>query len=218
MTDTATGPSRRREATRNRLLDAAAQVFAEVGVDAASVEAVCEAAGYTRGAFYSNFASKEELLLELCGRNAAAQIAAVREVVAEFEVGAGAEPGAHDTLELVRQMLAASADDRLAVLLMSEVRTHALRNPSVAAAYRRQGEEMTAEVAQILRDLARAKSLTLRVPELRAAGLFVTVWSAAAEHAVMDGLDQAGLRSRIGEALASVADLVIADPTLAEAP
>ena len=72
-------------------------------------------------------------------------------------------------------------------------------------------DEMTAEVAQILHDLARAQSLTLRVPELRAAALFVTVWSSAAEQAVMDGLDQAGLRSRIGEALASVADLVI-DP------
>lgn len=207
----ATGPSRRREATRQRLLDAAAQVFAEVGLDAASVEAVCEAAGFTRGAFYSNFASKEELFLELCARRASAQIAAVRAVVEEFEPAERSDRAVLDTVALVRRVLEVSAADRLAVLLMSEVRIHALRNPSVAAAYRRQGIEMTGEVAQILRDLTRAKGIALRVSELRAAELFVKVWAAAAEEAVMDGLDEAGFRGRIGEALTGVAELVIAD-------
>ena len=54
MTDTVEVPSsgltsRRREATRQKLLDAAALVFAEEGLDAASVEAICERAGFTRG-------------------------------------------------------------------------------------------------------------------------------------------------------------------------
>jgi len=51
-----TPATRSRENTRARLLEAAAQVFAEAGLDGASVEAVCERAGFTRGAFYSNFA------------------------------------------------------------------------------------------------------------------------------------------------------------------
>ena len=45
----------RRAATRERLIDAAIDVFAEKGVLGASVEEICEDAGFTRGAFYSNF-------------------------------------------------------------------------------------------------------------------------------------------------------------------
>jgi AcrR family transcriptional regulator len=51
--------------TRRRLLDGAAEVFRERGLGASSVEAITAAAGYSRGAFYSNFATKEQLFLEL---------------------------------------------------------------------------------------------------------------------------------------------------------
>ncbi|QIK64815.1 TetR/AcrR family transcriptional regulator [Leucobacter viscericola] len=60
--------SARRLETRNRLLDAAAEVFTESGLQGASVESVCSRAGFTRGAFYSNFSSKEELFLALLDR------------------------------------------------------------------------------------------------------------------------------------------------------
>ena len=55
----------RQERTRNDLLDAAARVFVERGFEGASIEAICGEAGYTRGAFYSNFNSKAELFAEL---------------------------------------------------------------------------------------------------------------------------------------------------------
>ena len=51
--------------TREALLGAAAAVFVERGLHRASVEAIAERAGFTRGAFYSNFASKQELFAEL---------------------------------------------------------------------------------------------------------------------------------------------------------
>src|SRR4051794_22285017 len=51
--------------TRQALLDAAARVFVERGFLGASVEAITDEAGYSRGAFYSNFDSKEELFAEL---------------------------------------------------------------------------------------------------------------------------------------------------------
>jgi AcrR family transcriptional regulator len=54
-----------RARTRAALLDAAARVFVERGFAGASVERIAAAAGYTRGAFYSNFGSKEELFAEL---------------------------------------------------------------------------------------------------------------------------------------------------------
>lgn len=50
-------------ATRRALLDAAAAVFAEAGFHAATIEAITERAGFTRGAFYANFADKSDLFL-----------------------------------------------------------------------------------------------------------------------------------------------------------
>ncbi len=55
---------RRREHTRERLIAAAAKVFANKGVAGATVDDLSQAAGFTRGAFYSNFASKEEVFTQ----------------------------------------------------------------------------------------------------------------------------------------------------------
>jgi AcrR family transcriptional regulator len=65
-----TAPSRisraeSRARTRAALIRAGGEVFVERGFHAASVEAIAERAGFSRGAFYSNFASKEELFAEL---------------------------------------------------------------------------------------------------------------------------------------------------------
>jgi AcrR family transcriptional regulator len=69
----------RRAETRTALLEAAGRVFVERGFHGASVEAIAEEAGYTRGAFYSNFASKEDLFAELLQEQA---FAAYRELAA----------------------------------------------------------------------------------------------------------------------------------------
>jgi len=58
-----------KDQTRQRLLDAAQAIFMKKGFVAASVEDIAAAAGYTRGAFYSNFRSKPELFLELLRRD-----------------------------------------------------------------------------------------------------------------------------------------------------
>jgi AcrR family transcriptional regulator len=55
----------RQAETRQALLDAAARVFIERGFAGSSVEAIADEAGFTRGAFYSNFGSKEQLFAEL---------------------------------------------------------------------------------------------------------------------------------------------------------
>ena len=58
----------RKAKTRNDLLDAAAAVFARRGYQAATLDEVAEAAGYTKGAVYSNFESKEDLFFALVDR------------------------------------------------------------------------------------------------------------------------------------------------------
>ena len=55
----------RQAQTRRELLDAAARVFVKRGFTGASVEEISAEAGYTRGAFYSNFRSKNQLFVEL---------------------------------------------------------------------------------------------------------------------------------------------------------
>ncbi|MEM5448552.1 MULTISPECIES: TetR/AcrR family transcriptional regulator [Paraburkholderia] len=62
--------AQRKRQTRERLFDAARTVFLEKGVAATSVEDIAGAAGYTRGAFYSNFRGKRDVLVELLQRDA----------------------------------------------------------------------------------------------------------------------------------------------------
>jgi AcrR family transcriptional regulator len=54
-----------RDDTREKLFEAAARVFEEQGIGGASIEAIVAAAGFTRGAFYSNFKSKDELIIAM---------------------------------------------------------------------------------------------------------------------------------------------------------
>jgi AcrR family transcriptional regulator len=53
---------------RDRILDAAAKVFAAEGFAGATIDAIGQAAGFTKGAVYSNFESKDELFLALLDR------------------------------------------------------------------------------------------------------------------------------------------------------
>jgi len=57
------GRQERREQTRADLLAAARRAFLRDGFHAASLDAIAEDAGYTKGAFYSNFASKDDALV-----------------------------------------------------------------------------------------------------------------------------------------------------------
>ncbi|WP_158939720.1 TetR/AcrR family transcriptional regulator [Burkholderia sp. S171] len=70
-----------REQTRQRLLDASQIVFTKKGFVAGSVEEIVLAAGYTRGAFYSNFRSKQELLIELLKRDHLAMQAGLHDIM-----------------------------------------------------------------------------------------------------------------------------------------
>ena len=210
MTDVVT--SRRRDLTRQRLLDAAAEVFAEVGLDAASVEAICERAGFTRGAFYSNFDSKDELFLELARRVASERVAAVRTRVAELETDGDLDSSPTDASAMIQQVLDISADDRLGILLMSEIRIRALRDPQLAAAYLAQESEMIASVAQIIEDIVRVRALRLRVSAVEAARLMITVWEGTSVRAAMAGVDYAEMCRRTNDELGRVAQLIIEPP------
>jgi AcrR family transcriptional regulator len=54
-----------RDDTREKLFEAAARVFEQHGIGGASIETIAAAAGFSRGAFYSNFKSKDELIIAM---------------------------------------------------------------------------------------------------------------------------------------------------------
>ena len=71
-----------RQETREQLFEAAAEVFAEQGIGAASVEAISSAAGLTRGAFYSNFGGKDDLIAAMLADHVAQTVGRNMELLA----------------------------------------------------------------------------------------------------------------------------------------
>ncbi len=71
-----------RQETREQLFEAAAEVFAEQGIGAASVEAISSAAGLTRGAFYSNFGGKDEFIAAMLADHVAQTVGRNMELLA----------------------------------------------------------------------------------------------------------------------------------------
>jgi AcrR family transcriptional regulator len=115
-----------KELTRRKLLDAAAQVFARKGYAAASVDQVAEAAGFSVGAVYSNFANKDELFAALMSDRAVNQVGEVAHIV-----DSSREQSA-DPLQALGEMLIAIADkDTDAAVLRTEFWLHAVRNPEL---------------------------------------------------------------------------------------
>ncbi|MGH8880561.1 MAG: TetR/AcrR family transcriptional regulator [Stackebrandtia sp.] len=77
-----------RAQTRQRIIDAAAELFTERGVNGASLEQIAERAGYTRGALYGNFADKHELVLALLTERTRREAEEVRQLGDDFEAAA----------------------------------------------------------------------------------------------------------------------------------
>ena len=76
-------PDRRRAMTRRHLLEAAAIVFARDGFHGATLDAIASYAGFTKGAVYSNFKSKDDLFLALLDDRIDRQAAITAEVLSD---------------------------------------------------------------------------------------------------------------------------------------
>ncbi|MGM7669008.1 TetR/AcrR family transcriptional regulator [Microbacterium sp. A93] len=200
--------TRRRENTRARLLDAASQVFAEVGLEGASVEAICERAGFTRGAFYSNFESKDELFLQLTSVIAERRLALVRSRIDEF-VEAGVLSYDADPIDLVRRVMESGEDDRLSVLMMSEIRIRALRDDAFGAAYVLQERELRASIQQIIQGIVDAGLFALRIDVATAAGLLMMVWEHSMAHGAIERQSAAQLQHSGSESLGELVKLIV---------
>ncbi|KJY31309.1 TetR family transcriptional regulator [Streptomyces sp. NRRL S-495] len=145
-TDAAPGPggvrvTARRARTRARLLEAAFGVFAAKGFGRVSIEEVCEAAGYSRGAFYSNFDTLEELFFVLYEERA--------ELIAAQVTGAlAAGAGDTDVASLVERVTGVLLLERDWLLIKTDFLVAAARDPRTARTlleHRRRLRELIAE-------------------------------------------------------------------------
>lgn len=117
-----------RAQTRARLLDAAAELFAEHGVNGASVEQIAERAGYSRGALYGNFADKHELAMALLEERTRREYEEVRALA----VGAGSPVEAQERLRAWHRERARHLEGWLA--LRTELWLYAIRQPEARSA------------------------------------------------------------------------------------
>jgi AcrR family transcriptional regulator len=123
--------TKRRAQTRARLLDAALAVFAEQGFGRASIEDVCERAGYTRGAFYSNFDSLQELFFALYEQRADDVAARVSDALASLPPGLSRD---QLVAVLADRMAGELAADRDWTIVRTDFLLHAARDPAAARA------------------------------------------------------------------------------------
>ncbi len=151
-------PRRRRAETVERLLDAALETFAEIGFAAASVEDICSRGGFTRGAFYSSFRTKDELFAALFARETAANLARAEEQLT------GIEDEADPVGAAVERCLSTFRADRTWVLVHTEYRLLAARSPDAAAVLREHSAALHARLTELIEHAVARTGVRLAVP------------------------------------------------------
>lgn len=195
--DTADGPrtSARRERTRERLLDAALALFAEHGVEATSIEAICEGADFTRGAFYSNFEDKAALIDALSAREQDRAVEQLRAAILNApwagETCDGADVDAATIGRIVTTLLRALTLDPRWGVVNSELRLRAMRDPRAAAAHAaRETAVMDAIADEISALMARIGVVSL-IPESVFIRLLISGFQTELERALLTHASQA---------------------------
>jgi len=195
----------RKSQTRERLIDAAAAVFAQRGFETATLDEVAAAAGYTKGAVYSNFASKTELFIALIERRIEVQTA---EHARRFE--------GQDLPGLARTLEAGPDEDpdseRQWLLLAVEFWLHAMRDERARVLMAEQYERARLASAELLAPLYQTMG---QEPSMPPRDLAVVIESIGIGLAIQAALDPGAVRMSLqGEVVARLLDLqALPDPT-----
>jgi AcrR family transcriptional regulator len=141
-----------RNDTRSRLIAAAEKIFIKFGFDASSVERIAEAAGFSRGAFYSNYRDKDELFIAVLNKRQLAISNALEEIFLR-------EPDISKRLQAVRDWYVMQEQQKQWVVLETEFTLRAIRNRAVRARLaglrRQELETYSALVAQHFSQIGR---------------------------------------------------------------
>jgi AcrR family transcriptional regulator len=152
-------PERRRAMTRNALIEAAADVFARRGFHAASLDEIAETAGFTRGAIYSNFGGKEDLMIAVLDLFTEQQLEAFGAAVDPAAGGSAAERSA----AAASVWTATQREQNLAALSL-EMRVYAIRNPEFRKRLAESERRNQQRIAEFIEQVAATENRTLPVP------------------------------------------------------
>ena len=151
----------RARATRRKLLDAAKHIFAQQGFEAARLEDIAADAGYTRGAFYANFDSKEDIFFALFEEW-------VRERIETLTSALRRHSNPVEKLRALRTHYAELATDRRLVLISMEFKLFALRHPEAHARLRSSHRRIRASFGELFSEIMSGLGKTIPI-EYRAA-------------------------------------------------
>jgi len=148
---------RRRENTRARLVEAAEDVFAATGLKRVTVDDLVGAAGFTRGAFYSNFSSIEEVFFALFEQQSERMLEVVREVIDSIPE----EEFSLDSVGLILESLNPIA--RRWYVIQTEFTLLALRNEEARRVFQEHRQQFESQMVGVIGDVMR---LLGRVPSI----------------------------------------------------
>jgi AcrR family transcriptional regulator len=151
----------RREQTRDDLIAAAERLFVEGGFHATSLDQIAAAAGYTKGAVYSNFDAKEDLFFAVYERRAVEAERQMRELFAG-DVAAGLDRIAADTTGRINR-----DDGWLAAFF--EFWAHVIRRPELRGRFAEIHRRVQLPVAGALERVAAERGVELPDDALRIA-------------------------------------------------
>lgn len=144
--------------TRRRLLEAATAVFARRGFAAASLDEVAEEAGLTKGAVYSNFENKEDLVFAVLDDNFERRM---RDIVDRVDMDASLE----EQIQSAGRMLSARNEEEEWLLPLSfEFLTYAARHPAFRARYDAAHRESLRVMTETIRENANARGISTPLP------------------------------------------------------
>jgi AcrR family transcriptional regulator len=176
----------RTEATRRRLLAAAESIFARKGFEAARLEDIAALAGYTRGAFYANFESKEDIFFALLEQWVAERLADLDALFEEHK-----EPA--KLRRALRDHYADISTNRELALLSVEFKLFAVRHPREHARLLARHESLRAGGGIFLDRVAKSLGRTIPIQSRAAA----TALGAMSNALVLDHLlDHTGIAER----------------------
>ena len=173
---------RRRQQTRDVLVEAATEVFARRGYEGASLEEIAETAGFTRGAIYKHFAGKEELFFAVIDDSN-------ERVIEAFRAIAPIDPTEWDIARMADMWRASVTEFDGLLALGLEHQLYVLRNPSARhrdVAHRRNTREL---VAAFIEEVADRTGMTLRLPAATLAGVILAAADGLSYAARVDGED-----------------------------
>jgi AcrR family transcriptional regulator len=116
----------RTHSTKAKILDAAQAVFAEQGFEMTQLEEIAARAGYTRGAIYAHYSSKEDLFLALMDQRVHTKFAIVHKQIED-------EPVVSKRLVIFKRWIASQVNDTSWGTLTLEFKLYALRRPKSRA-------------------------------------------------------------------------------------